>query len=248
MTSNPELGSRCPDDDQRVHHEGSHGEAVSQLRVIYLGCPAQGAGRGIERDESRVEGPDEHQPATHGDASIRTPAARQARAERGTVGPGHPTPAEIVGDHGIFRRREQHHAVNDHGRRLKAADARGPGVEGVPEHEMADGERIDGVERGIAAVGVVSAVHEPIPAGSGGGDERRRPDGHDRLPPRRIESFSPAAEHAQEQQEGPTWIQQTAAPSVLTALGSAEVRASTIPGEREPRRLGLPTCSRIHPS
>ncbi len=89
-------------------------------------------------------------------------AAEDRGAELVLVAPHLLALPQVVGEHHVVRRGDVHHAVHHDRRVLEAPQPLDVGLDDHARHQPRHILRADLVERRVALVGVVAAVHEPV--------------------------------------------------------------------------------------
>ena len=184
-------------DDEILDHDRRRGDDRAARVVDDLALPQLLAGLGIQRDEMPVEPPHEDLAVGVGDSAIVDVTAGvllDARRDLGRIPPFDLTRSRVGGEHVLWpvRRRHVEEVADQDGRRFLGSQR--PELQRPGDLESADVRGVDLVQRAVARVGVVAAIHAPGrprlrrdrrgEAGEheGSNHEQRRERFHDRSP------------------------------------------------------------------
>jgi hypothetical protein len=157
---NPVLGAGDAENDLVLDDERRDGGGVPELVIRKLDVVQDAAGSHVQRDEVRVDGGHEQaiaedpEPAIHR-AAAAPPVLRQIAA----IAPDRAPRTRVDRPGVVVEPGDVQHAVDDHRRRLEAAER--AGLERPLRRELADVLRRDLCERTVPLAAVVAAVGQP---------------------------------------------------------------------------------------
>ena len=150
-------------DDVVAHDQGRVGDAVPEGRVGHFLVPEDFAGLGVERYQVGVEGPHvDVGPSVNRDATVVRAAAEDRGPQLVGVAPELLVRIQIVRHRRVVGRRDVHDATLHDRRILEGAKSVDPGLEDLPDRQLADVAGGDLLERGVPLIPIVAAVGGPV--------------------------------------------------------------------------------------